>query len=575
MAKLSGPTTMINQNYAAKELTHSPVMSVVTLSAALLLALQIAVSVGFLIAIPIGQWTLPTALLIALPIFVWTQKSRVVMSAVATGMTVVLWFCALLIAGSIYDSSWDGQHYHQELILQLASGWNPVYEEWRAEDRGIIDMEIGLWLNYYAKAGGIIGAAVYAITDRIETAKFLNPLLFLIVIIYAYILLRAVAGLSSLWAALFSVTLGFNTVVVAQLLTFYNDGILFCAFVLIVLAGGHLLTVSQLWSRQARQPALILVSAVVLASNIKFTGLVFSFAILGALGLAVLFLRWRQWTEVFLFAGLFGGAIGAGFLLLGPSPYIQNVFAAGHIFHPLMGDAAFDIMTRSTPLAFREISSIEALWRSIFGKPELGVASYEWQWPFSPPSWSEIRAFTWVDPRVGGWGPFFPEQLTLAAAGAVWLFVSYRHLLVAKSGLLTFAMIIVLALIHPEAWWARYSAFLLFGPWAIFLALWLTTQNWPKMLAGAGMVLMLLNGILPAIAGWPTLYQISGKISAQLDELEAVQQPVRMSLGIFHPNRIKVRERDMEIITVPRRNDLECPNPKPFYNGTTISAYCP
>lgn len=542
----------------------------VAASVGLLLALQLLAAAALMLGAPLGAWLPPAALVATLALMARlpARLDRAGLLA-SLALTAALWLGAILLSGSVYDWSWDGQHYHQELILQLAAGWNPVWETFRAEDRGLIDHEIALWLNHYPRAGAVAGVAVYALTGAIETAKFLNPLLMALTGLYAAALLRRIAGLSWLWSALLALALAANAIASAQMLSFYNDGDLFCGLALIALAGAHLL------ARPGPAPALILIGATLLTAGLKFTGLVFA---VGALGFIGLFALWRAgWRigRVLPLAALFAGALALSLLALGPSPYLQNLWTGGHPFHPLMGENAFDIVTRSKPHAFLEMSGPESLVASLFGAPEGGVAApYRTRDLFTPVTAQELTILSWVDPRVGGWGPVFAEQLIVALAGAAALLAFARNRLAAGVGAYGLAATLILALVHPEAWWARYSSFLLIGPWILFAAAAAAGQGWTRALAALGLALMLANNLPVLWTATAKAYEVDARIDAQVEEVKAADGPVTLATSLFHANRAKLAEAGIEARILTRAEDLPCQEPKPFFNGHWISQIC-
>lgn len=560
-----------------EEASAGPVAEALILSAALSLGLILALLLlgsaamiaGVGLGRPFGAWLAAAAVLATGAAFLRfpTNMERPALLG-ALALTLALWLGAILLAGSVYDWSWDGQHYHQELILQLSDGWNPVWETFRAEERGLNDGEIGLWLNHYPRAAAVIGAPVYQLTGAIETAKFINPLLMALTGLYAAALLRSLAGLSWLWSALLALALAANAIASAQMLTFYNDGLLACGMALIALAGAHLL------ARPGAAPLLILAGAVLLTANIKFTGLVFAVATLGFVGMAALWRSGGRVGSVLPLAALFAGLLALSLLAIGPSPYLQNLWTAGHPFHPLMGADAFDIVTRSKPKAFLDLSAPEALLASLIGAPEGGVARYEARDLFLPPSAKELTILAWVDPRIGGWGPMFAEQLILAGVGAAAMLLWARRRAAAAIGAFGLGAALFLALIHPEAWWARYSSFLLIGPWILFAAAAAAGETWTRLLAAAGLALML--GANLSVGGTATAkaYEVSGKISDQVEAVKAAPGPVALSTGLFHANRVKLSEAGVEARIVPRAADLPCAEPKGFYNGHWISRAC-
>ncbi|UUZ83650.1 hypothetical protein LJK88_07435 [Paenibacillus sp. P26] len=48
--------------------------------------------------------------------------------AVSAGISALLFAAGFIVCGYFFDLSYDGQAYHQEAIIHLSNGWNPVYD---------------------------------------------------------------------------------------------------------------------------------------------------------------------------------------------------------------------------------------------------------------------------------------------------------------------------------------------------------------------------------------------------------------------------------------------------------------
>ncbi len=148
---------------------------------------------GFFVGVPIGIYTLlvPLAILLLVAFF----RDRTLFWAVLSEIGLaVLWavLCAL-----IYDSSFDGMYYHKQAVITLKEGWNPVYESCLTENQFSSYLDIALWLDNYPKGLWSFSAAVYALTNLIETAKVVN--LFFVICVFAlgYDVMRNGANLSA------------------------------------------------------------------------------------------------------------------------------------------------------------------------------------------------------------------------------------------------------------------------------------------------------------------------------------------------------------------------------------------
>lgn len=134
---------------------------------------------GFFVGIPIGIYTLlvPLAVLLLVAFF----RDRTLFWAVLAEIGfAVLW---AVLCAFIYDSSFDGMYYHKQAVITLKEGWNPVYESCLTENQFSSYLDIALWLDNYPKGLWSFSAAVYALTNLIETAKVVN--LFFVICVFA------------------------------------------------------------------------------------------------------------------------------------------------------------------------------------------------------------------------------------------------------------------------------------------------------------------------------------------------------------------------------------------------------
>src|SRR5690606_10435550 len=105
------------------------------------------------------------------------------------------------------------------------------------------------------------------------------------------------------------------------------------------------------------------------------------------------------------------------------SPYMQNALQFGHIFYPIMGPHALDIMMGNTPEVLEGLSAPQRFLYSLFAETHAG---YETAARLKPPFVvlpGELRAAGGVDVRIGGFGPFFSGIFVFAVASAAALMV--------------------------------------------------------------------------------------------------------------------------------------------------------
>ncbi|MDE6682823.1 MAG: hypothetical protein K2J87_05305, partial [Muribaculaceae bacterium] len=260
---------------------------------------------------------------------------------------------SVLIAGLVYDHSYDGLRYHQEIVASLMEGWNPV------KPGNDAPVPINLWSLHYAKAIELAEASIGCFTGKIETGKGINLIMIMAIAFGVYAFLREnparlfvkAPELSSAWSRKKSVWLTIaivvNPVVISQMLTFYIDFYKYLYLVMVLLAF-YLMSSDRGYRRAVGY--IILGMSLVLAMDTKFNfffeaGL---WMILAWLWVCIKgdFVALKRLFVVSLCALIVGS-------LLAYHPYITNIIGWGHPLYPLMGGGAVDIMAGNTPDTFQ------------------------------------------------------------------------------------------------------------------------------------------------------------------------------------------------------------------------------
>jgi hypothetical protein len=350
-----------------------------------------------------------------------------------------------------HDFSADGQSYHQQAILALAQGWNPV----RTPDYA---GPYTLWLSHYPKGAWIVAASLLSLTGQIEAGKGIAYLLMLCVALVAYQVLRELRPQHPRTAWLLALLLAFNPIACYQIQTYYVDSQLASLLSLFVLLCHRTLrTASPL-------AALALVTVCVLGINLKFSVLPF-FVVIGAVALLA---GWRYERNaagwVSLRRTLFGGLVAA--MLVGFHPYVTNWMSKGHPFYPLAGSGAVDILVGHVEADFLRRNRIEKLGLSLLSASEPRMAKvlpaeekqFRLKWPFVVQP-AELKAFyLYTDVRVGGFGPWMGGALLLLLTAAALAVIERRSVPPTQRFAVGLsAGVLMSILIMPEAWWARYA----------------------------------------------------------------------------------------------------------------------
>lgn len=371
---------------------------------------------------------------LALPRLLRLEGRGYAMPALALGLSGAT--CA--VAGLWLDVSWDGVAYHQPAVLQLMEGWNPY--------RG--QSSVIAWTTEYPKASWVTAAQWVSLFGRIETGKGLNFLAIIATLCVA-IPFCAARLRGRPWLAVLSGTaIALNPVSVYQAPTFYVDGLLGSFLTILFLS-----LVTLLSGQATRATHFRIAATVILLINLKFTGLVYSVLVLGS---AIAVFAWRrEFARVFRYGAAWAAIGAAGTVVFGASPYTHNVLAGRHIFHPVQGPKAVDILTPLRPVNLAEMDRFSRFATAHFARSEnvRRPDSTRWALPFFGMALDNYP-ISYIDTTAAGFGPFFSGALLLAALGLIWSLARKRRItpgvlfVLIGMGLTTF--------LHAEGWWARY-----------------------------------------------------------------------------------------------------------------------
>lgn len=362
------------------------------------------------VAVPVSGWQFPAAILTALACG-WRMAPDRRTFATAACISLLITAISLVVCGVLNDSSFDGNTYHQETIIFLEGGWNPVLAPQDVETES-------LWVRHYAKAFETIAAAICATTGWIECGKVANVMLLLSAFFFAAGTLKTCApAVRHPYIVAFLSTA--SPVGICQVLTYYVDYVLYYTI---------LIAVCLLWMQWRRtRPILLwlLTIVTVLAAATKFTfffmqGLVLIIAVIWAM------VAHRR-TAAIAFV-----KVGVLSLLIIPvvcwHPYITNWHTAGHPLYPLMGTRAVDIMTCNTPAEFLNHGRVLNFLSSLFSN--------------TTPS---------TDQRIGGYTVWIVPLLIISLTCCA---VFTRR--AGSAPLVVSTLTVLSCFIFEQCWWARY-----------------------------------------------------------------------------------------------------------------------
>lgn len=385
------------------------------------------------------------------------------------GRTAVLFAACLGLAASLHDFSHDGQQYHQQAILALAQGWNPLGP---AEYLG----PHALWVNSYTKGVWLYAAALESLGLGVEAGKSFNLLAALAAGLLCADLLIEPFGLRRRWAWAVAGVMAFNPVFASQWPTYYNDNVVGSLLLALgVSSVAWLRAPAERWKAQAMALGLSLF----LVANVKSSGLAYAMLVMVALVIALARVRSVARLKRVV------AAAGVGLLLavatVGFNPYVTNTLRHGHPLYPLRGGHA-DIISGNASAEFLARSRVEQLLLSVFSRSRSIVESEQRgaadQFQLKVPGAidaAELEVFfSKTDTRIGGFGPWFSLTVVAALLTAALLVLRGRLSWREAAGLAALpAVLLAMALMFPQPWWARYVPQLWLLPPAIAAAAWL------------------------------------------------------------------------------------------------------
>lgn len=496
---------------------------------------------------------------------------------------LLILYIPLIVSDNFYDISHDGQMYHQEAIIQLQQGWNPIYDKdleenldnKKANEIHISKINPNFWINHYAKGNWLLSSVIYDLTGKIEQSKVGN-IYFLIISFLLTMSLLLKLSLNKFYSIWFALLAAFNPIVITQLFTFYIDGQLASLFLILLV----LLIMNYIEYNNKFVVAIGL--TIIMFINIKFTALGYALILCTIPFIADLYLNNRNLNmklmgnfklkfnkKLFYFLS---SSFLIGIIIVGSNSYVKNTINHGNPMYPLAGEERVDIMTHTTPNSFKEATWIEKLYLSIFSETSNSTTEkLKTKFPISITD--EEKSLLWVmDIRVGGFGPLFGAIVILSIFGIlIWRKILFG--LKGKLFLIVSIFVFFTVLINPELWWARYVPQLWLLPLFYLMFLALSKKNKRKMFyIHFVSVIISINIFLFIKASYDMNFQLTKELNLQLEVLKeyTINNQLSVSFNSMNSNRVRLEENN---INYSSNEDIEgCVNPfNLIYSNTS---YC-
>ncbi len=381
----------------------------------------------------------------------------------------VLLMISIGFSGMIIDSTYDGNSYHKVAVGLLRNGWNPVFEL----PSGSVMLDVLktnathdiIWVESYGKAAWVFGASIYAVVGSIECGKAYTLLSMFCVFGLTFYFGRY-KGKNALFCSVLSFIAALNPIAVAQLDSFYVDGFLHEVLYLLVLSLFINLQDDSMLS--SATSASLVASAMLVCSNIKFTGMLY-----GGIYCIVYFLFYcirekkkdhPDWTKNCVKRCMAFTVLALCCIIWAGAPtYMTNLIRHGTFTYPITGNQPVDIMTPNS--SFSTVNHFRNWFISLFSKmgnyfalTDAGT-SPQLKIPFSVDFNTELEYLLTPDTRISGFGLFFSGLFLVAIIVTV---IKLFQMKKDESFYLCFvntAVNFIICFAISESWWARYAPY--------------------------------------------------------------------------------------------------------------------
>lgn len=345
---------------------------------------------------------------------------------------------SLILAGITFDTTFDSLTYHKPCVELLAQGWNPIYDNAPTDNP---------WILHYARGQELLTATMHSSGLPLEFSKAINIMFFVGVGCTLWVAIAGnFPGLSRQKISVCTIALMCNPMVLAQLLTFYNDQYLYLE-IAGMFAAASIISSGCVTQKYTGVLLLFVLGALtIVAVNTKFTHFFFcGICWIIIFGWFIYKHQYRNLREAFI-AALISSLLAI--FIVGYNPYITNLLNTGDPFYPLLSGEV-DIMSNNTPDIFKNCNRFEA-----FFMAQLSSEQEAWAL-LSGDFSSDMLCLPSADSRVMGFSIFFSPMLI----GSFVLMICAKAR--PKLWLLWIGAMGCVA-IFAQSWWARYIPM----PWA-------------------------------------------------------------------------------------------------------------
>jgi hypothetical protein len=464
---------------------------------------------SWFLGIEIGAWIFIISLILSAGIIFLLEKQPIRANITGLFVGLILTWGSIYVSGQFFDCSFDGQWYHQDAIILISEGWNPIW------DNPIADVDAsGLnanYVNHYPKASWAIQAVLFRLTGNIESGKSIQFLYWLSLMFLLTHFLRARLSFSWMKTTLLVLFVSLSTVSLGQVHSFYVDGLLYSLF-------GIFLVFLIDFVYFKKPTGWLLIFAFLVLVNIKFTGLVYGGVLM--LG-ATIWVIAQQKSLLKRSIARFALAVVIGVGIIGYPTYVRNTLSKGHPLFPIMGKKNEGKMIAEVqyPLDFFKKNRVQKF-----------VAAHGSIPIYTDHDHASVRKPLFNTRLIQDSIPYFKNHQPVTMSpfgpfeGELWvLFIPILLLFfIRKQPVELYVLLVVLIgslWIQPEFWNLRYAPQLLLLL-AIFVA---TSMNhnsvWVGRYALFFSFLFIINSVLAVSQNWRWVFENNRELRKQLEPM--------------------------------------------------------
>ncbi len=537
------------------------------------------IRIGLFAGVPVTSLTLILSFVIysaALAFIISSTSQKFAPLVAFIGLNLFLAGVAFLL-GFTFDTSWDGQGYHQTAVIALSQGWNPV---WHSAIDFSQKLPSQIFAEGYPSALWEVEASVYSFFDKVNSAKIVNIYIAIVAFTVTYSLLRKLS-FGKILAGFSSLLVVFQPVYIIQLLTFMQDGF---GYEVLVITAASLIIVAFAHRALFAIPMFIFGELILIST--KYSNLPIALA-LGAIFFLIVGNRFlnheyifNKQTKLFIVGIVFLGVI---FTYL---PYARNAISYKAMFYPtnipeLMGSVTYN----NVPNNLRKENKFSLLFYGIFsraqskesGDPRSKTNIAQLKFPFTF-SLLEIEDEAGLfNNRVGAGGPLFSGIVVLTL---LFLLVmafktkDYKQRYALYSATFCLGFVCILALFAPTPNLLRYVNQLQLLPFIVIVATYAVFKSKSvKAFTVLVLALIFLNTTLYASGVFVKTYDESQKMSEQFNQMRSSGKTYEVGAQQFYSNYILLTEQQVPFVV---SDYLECnKNMKALVASSNTTHYCP